>query len=183
MQAFFKGVTALARTDPFHFLSVRRSGWFLRLRVQCHSGAEILALQIRKQFSCLGCCCSPGSVLGWDGIGFADCCVAGVFWRLEEAAALERFGRKCCRACEIFCAIVKRSANPSMAGLNSPLGETGKSRKAILSASLISVKFSHRWRFSTTRLAMVLPIACTIPLVAKSVAVHSSLKASGQTHP
>lgn len=47
---------------------------------------------------------------------------------------------------------------------------------------LTSVRFNHRWRSSTTRLAMDLTIACAVILVARrarSVALHSSLKAVG----
>ncbi len=67
-----------------------------------------------------------------------------------------------------FCASVKRSANPSTAGPKRPLGEIRASRKGTLSASLISVSMSHRWRLSTTRLAMDLPIAWAVVLVARS---------------
>ncbi len=65
-------------------------------------------------------------------------------------------------------------------------GETSESRKAIFWASLISVRFNQRWRSSTTKLAIVLPIACGIAFIvrrARSVAVRSSLKASWCTWP
>lgn len=51
---------------------------------------------------------------------------------------------------------VKRSVNPSTAGSKRPLGETGELRKAALSATLISIKFSHMWRSNTTELATAL---------------------------
>ncbi len=56
---------------------------------------------------------------------------------------LEGLDRKCCIAWDDFCAAVNRSANLSTAGPNSPIRETRKSRKGTLSASLISVRFSH----------------------------------------
>ncbi len=92
------------------------------------------------------------------------------------------FGRKCHIALDDFCAAVKRSAKPFTAGPNRPVGETGESRKWTLSASLISVRFNHRWHLSTTRLAMDLLIAWAVILVAhkaRSVALHSLLKAAG----
>ncbi len=58
-------------------------------------------------------------------------------------AELERLGKKCCIAWDDFCAAVNCSANPSTADPNSPITETKKSRKGTLSASLISVRFSH----------------------------------------
>ncbi len=59
-----------------------------------------------------------------------------------------------------FCVAVKRSTKASTAGPNRPVEETGgESRKGILSASFISVRFYHRWHSSTTRLVMDLPIA------------------------
>ncbi len=98
------------------------------------------------------------------------------------AAELERLGRKCHIAWGDFCAAVKRSAKPSPPGPNRPVEENGESRKGILSAFLVSVGFNHRWCSSTTRLAMDLPIAWTVVLVARrarSVVLHSSLKAAG----
>ncbi len=77
---------------------------------------------------------------------------------------------------------VKRSAKPSTAGPKIPVRETGESRKGTLSASLISVRFSHKWCSSTTRLAIDLPMACAVVFVAhraRSGALHSSLKAAG----
>lgn len=38
-----------------------------------------------------------------------------------------------------------------------PVGETGESRKVVLSAILNSVRLSHKWRSSTIRLAIDLP--------------------------
>ncbi len=123
---------------------------------------------------------------GWGaetaGAGFAGCWVGAVLGRLWAAAGLERLGRKCRIACDAFCASVKRSANPSTAGPKRPLGEIGASRKETLSASLISVSVSHRWRSSTTRLAIDLPMAWVVVLVARkarSVALLSSLKVAG----
>ncbi len=46
---------------------------------------------------------------------------------------------------DIGCSSAKWS--DSKGGPNSPLGETGESKNAIFSASLISVKLSQRWRF------------------------------------
>ncbi len=57
-----------------------------------------------------------------------------------------------------------------------------KSRKGTLSASLISLSIKHRWRLSTTRLAMDLTIAWAVVLVAhkaRSVHLRSSLNAVG----
>lgn len=84
---------------------------------------------------------------------------------------LERYGTKCSRACDAFCVVVKRSANPSTAGPKRPVEETGESKKAVLSASLFSIKFNHKWSSSTARLAMALPI--------RSVVLRRSQNASG----
>lgn len=105
-----------------------------------------------------------------------------LFWRLEAAAELERFGRKWCIACKDFCAVVKRSVKLSTAGPKRPVVETGESRKAALSAPLISNKFSHKWLSNTTKLAMALPIARAVVFVAlraRSVALRRSLNAAG----
>ncbi len=106
---------------------------------------------------------------GWaaGGAGLASWGVGTDLGRLEPAAELERFGRKCRIAWDDFCAAVKRSTNPSTAGPNRPVGETGESRKGILSASFISVSVNHKWRSNTTRLAMDLPIAWAVVLVTK----------------
>ncbi len=53
-------------------------------------------------------------------------------------------GKKWRSACDVFWASENLSANPSTAGPNRPFGETGESRKAIFSASLISVRFNQR---------------------------------------
>ncbi len=96
----------------------------------------------------------------WRGLGLAlaEQLVAWLFLgailgRLEAVAELERLGRKCRIAWDDFGVAVKRSAKPSTAGPNRPVGETGESRKGTLSAS-ISVRFNHEWRSSTTKLAM-----------------------------
>lgn len=62
------------------------------------------------------------------------------------------------------------------------VGETGELRKAALSASSISVKFSHKWRSNTTQQAMAQLITWAVVFVAHSskfVALHSFLKAAG----
>ncbi len=53
--------------------------------------------------------------------------------------------------------IVQRS--PLLQDQTDRWGETGETRKGTLSASFISVRFNHRWRSSTTKLAMDLPWA------------------------
>ncbi len=108
--------------------------------------------------------------------------VGTILGRLEAAAELECLGRKCHIAWDDFCSAVKRSAKPSTAGPNRLVGETGESRKGTLSASFISIRFNHRWRSSTIKLAMDLPIAWAVILVAhwaRSVALCSFLKAVG----
>lgn len=70
-------------------------------------------------------------------------------------------------ACNDFWAAVKCSAK-SFTAPNK--GEAGESKRAVLSASLISV------RFNTLGLAMACPIAWAVDLVARrvrSVALHS----------
>lgn len=89
--------------------------------------------------------------------------------RLEAVAELVRLGKKCRIAWNNFCTAVKRSVKLSTAGPKRPVGETGVSRKATLSASLISM-----------RLAMDLPMAWAVALVARrarSIALRRSLKA------
>lgn len=102
---------------------------------------------------------------------------------VEQAAAaeMEHFGIKCHMAWDDFCAAVKCSVNPSTSVLKRPVGETGESRKMALSTHLISVKFSHKWRSSTTRLAFYIPMACAVAFVArrvKSVVLRCSLNAA-----
>ncbi len=82
---------------------------------------------------------------GWaaGGAGLASWGVGTDLGRLEPAAELDRFDRKCRIAWDDFCAAVKHSTNPSTAGPNRPVGETGESRKGILSASFISVALEH----------------------------------------
>lgn len=50
---------------------------------------------------------------------------------------------------------------------NRLMSETGELRKVVLSASLISIKFNQRWRLRTTKLAITLPIAWAIVLIAR----------------
>ncbi len=186
-RGFLRGSPAAARLGPFLFLSLR-SRRHLRRCVQHYLGPGSLALQkwvaSGRAWATAGL--GLGSWLSSCGRGFgavfAGCWVGAILGRLEAATELERLGRKCRIAWDDFCAAVKRSAKPSTAGPNRPVGETGESRKGTLSASLISVRFSHRWRSSTTRLAMDLPIAWAVILVAhraRSVALRSSLKAAG----
>ncbi len=75
-----------------------------------------------------------GLAFGWAaGRGaFAGCWVGTVLGWIEAAAELEHLGRKFSIAWNDFCAAVKRSATPSTAGQNRPVGQTGESRKGIL---------------------------------------------------
>lgn len=61
-------------------------------------------------------------------------------------------------------------------------GRLGELRKAVLSASLICIRFNQLWRSSTTRLAIDLLINWAVIFVARkarSVVLHMSLKAAG----
>lgn len=74
-----------------------------------------------------------------------------------------------------FWASVKLSLKLSTAGPNRPVGETGKLRMVVLSASLISGRFSHKWLSSMIRLATDLPMAWAVTFVvhrARSVVLH-----------
>ncbi len=139
----FWGVVRLQRDSPLLFLS-RRSG-----RRRGIGSSTILG----RSLWCFGGWClaererqGSGLAFGWAAGGgeFAGC------W-LEAAAVLERLGRKCRIAWGDFCASVKRSAKPFTVAPYRPVGETGESMKGTLSASLISVRFNHRWSSSTTR--------------------------------
>ncbi len=167
MRGLLVGGPAVAGLDPLLFLSCR-SGVRRGHRVQHYLGS------------------GPWRFGGGWRLAERErprgCWVGAVLGRLWAAAGLERLGRKCRIACDPFCASVKRSADPSTAGPKRPLGEIGASRKETLSASLISVSVSHRWRSSTTRLAIDLPMAWAVVLVARkarSVALLSSLKVAG----
>lgn len=70
-------------------------------------------------------------------------------------------GRKWHIACDDFCAAVKCSAKPSTMGPERLMGETGESKKAVLSAFLIFIRFSCS---NTTKLAMALLIAWAVQL-------------------
>lgn len=71
-----------------------------------------------------------------------------------------------------FCAVVKRTVIPSTAGQKRLVGETGELRKAALSVSLISVKFSHKALLITWAVVFVAHSS-------KFIALHSFLKAAG----
>lgn len=73
---------------------------------------------------------------------------------------------------------VKRSANLSTAAPKRPVGETIELSKMVL----ISGKLSHKWRYSTTGLAIERPIVWAAILVVhsvKSVALRSCLNMAG----
>ncbi len=122
------------------------------------------------------CCWSSGLGLdfGWAGniADFTGCWVDRALW-------LERLVKKWCVTCHDFWAAVKHSTKLSTASPNSPVVETGESRKAVLSAFFISVRFNQRW---STKLGIDLPIAWAVVFVAsraRSVALRSSLKVAG----
>ncbi len=119
----FGGGPALARLCPLHFL-FNRSGRRLRCRIQHQLWPGSLALQERVASGRAGalsrlrllrrlsrCRCRFRWLLCWCRSGATDgCCRAG------------RLGRKFRIAWDDFCAAVKRSANPSTPGPNSPIG-------------------------------------------------------------
>ncbi len=137
------GGPAAARLCPLLFLS-RRSGQRQRRMIQHQLGPGSLALrELAERERCRG----SGFWAGWmgEGAGFTSCWDGAGLRRLDAVAEMEHLGNKCCIAWDDFCMAVKRSAKPSTAGPKIPVRETGESRKGTLSASLISVRFSHKW--------------------------------------
>ncbi len=134
------GGPAVAGLDPLLFLSCR-SGGRRRRRVQRYLGSGALALRrgwrLAERERPRGCWVLAGWGAETAGAGFAGCWVGAVLGRLWAAAGLERLGRKCCIACDAFCASVKRSANPSTAGPKRPLGGE---RQDLVSSSWTSGK-------------------------------------------
>ncbi len=178
-KGFLRGGPAAAGLSPLFFLS-RWSG--IRLRRWVHHYLGPVSMLLRWVAFSRAWAAVLGLGVWLNSSAFGGCWVGAILGWLELAAELERLGRKCHIAWDDFCAAVKRSAKPSTAGPNRPVGETGESRKEILSAYFISVRFNLRWRSSTTRLAMDLPITSSVILVARrarSVALRSSLKAAG----
>ncbi len=98
------------------------------------------------------------------GAGFAGCWVGAVLGRLWAAAGLERLGRKCRIACDALLCFCEALSESFHRRSKEATGKIGASRKETLSASLISVSVSHRWRSSTTRLAIDLPMAWAVSL-------------------
>ncbi len=71
-----------------------------------------------------GACLGSGWVAG--GTVLAGWGVGANLGRLEPAAELKRFGRKCRIAWDDFCAVVKLPAITSTAGTDRPVGEIGE---------------------------------------------------------
>ncbi len=115
-----------------------------------------------------------GSFLG------SDCSLdteeEGVEW------SLVLLGINCLRAADCVLAEPNFSTTELTAFPNSPDCEIGASGKNTFSFSRISVRFSHKWRSAATEPAIERPTAravCLVALRAKSVALRSSLAASG----
>ncbi len=171
------GGPAVAGLDSLLFLSCR-SGGRRRRRVQRYLGSG--ALTLRKGVAS-GWAWTPSRLLSLGRLrgGNGRCRLRGLLSRRSLKATLSScwagaLGRKCRITCDAFCASVKRSANPFTAGPKRPLGEIGASRKETLSASLISISVSHRWRSSTTRPAIDLPMAWAVVWLAKPGLLHFS---------
>ncbi len=100
----------------------------------------------------------------------------GVEW------SLVLLGINCLRAADCVLAERNFSTTEVTASPNSPDCEIGASSKNTYSFSRISVRFSHKWHSAATEPAIERPTAravCLMALRAKSVALHSSLTASG----
>ncbi len=182
-RGFLKGSPAAAGLSPLLFL-FHWSGRRPRHLVQHYLGQGSRSLRCVASGRVWAAVLRLGGWLNswWCGTAFAGCWVRAILGQLKAAAELERLGRNFRIAWDDFCAAVTRSAKPSTAGPNRPVGETGESRKGILSASFISIRFNHRRRLSSKRLAMNLPIAWAVILVAhraRSFTQYSSLKAAG----
>ncbi len=164
------GGPAVAGLDSLLFLSCRSGGR--------HLGSG--ALTLRKGVAS-GWAWTPSRLLSLGRLrgGNGRCRLRGLLSRRSLKATLSScwagaLDRKCRITCDAFCASVKRSANPFTAGPKRPLGEIGASRKETLSVSLISVSVSHRWRSSTTRPAIDLPMAWAVVWLAKPGLLHFS---------
>ncbi len=115
-----------------------------------------------------------GSFLG------SDCSLdkeeGGVEWSLVF------LGINCLRAVDCVLAERNFSTTELTASPNSPDCEMGASSRNTSSFSLISVRFSHKWRSAVTEPAIGRPTAravCLVALRAKSVALCSYFTASG----
>ncbi len=110
-----------------------------------------------------------GSFLG------SDCSLdkEGVEW------SLVLLGINCLRAVDCVLAERNFSTTELTASPNSPDCEMGASSRNTSSFSLISVRFSHKWRAAATEPAIGRRAVCLVALRAKSVALRSSFTASG----
>ncbi len=100
----------------------------------------------------------------------------GVEW------SLVLLGINCLKEADCVLAEQNFSTTELTASPNSPDFEIGASSKKTFSFSRISVRFSHKWRSAATEPAIEHPTAravCLVALRAKSVALRSSLTASG----
>ncbi len=99
--------------------------------------------------------------------------------RGQRPVSRERRGMNCLSTADCVLTVLTTS-------LNKPELEIGASRRKPFSFSLISVRFSHRWHSAATKPVRLRPTTRAVCLVArraKSVALRSSLRASGITRP
>ncbi len=175
------GSLALAGLGPFLFLSLW-SGRRLMCWVQHYLGPGSLALRWVASGRAWAAGLGLGGWLNSWGRGFCWLLSLRHLGATRSSCRAGALGQKVSHCLGDFCVAVNHLVKPSTAGTNRPVGETGESRKGILSASIIYIMFNHMWCLSTTRLAMDLLIDWAIILVARrarTVELCSFLRAAG----